>query len=131
MKLRLVLFAFAALGVSATATGRLPALAQTPPAAAQAQKPPTDAVFVEKARTAIQKYVVDNRFSGTVLVARNGKPILREGVSLANRELNIAARPETISQSARVSKRGSTQRRRSRKAGVTPSRCPKTLSRSR
>ena len=95
MKLRLTFFTLLALGVSVTAPARLPALGQTPPAT-QAQKPPTDAVFVEKARAAIQKYVADNRFSGTVLVARNGKPILREGVGIANREMNIAAKPETI-----------------------------------
>jgi D-alanyl-D-alanine carboxypeptidase len=96
MKLRLTLFTLLALGVSATAPASSPALGQAPPAATQAQKPPTDAAFVEKARAAIQKYVQENRFSGTVLVARNGKPILREGFGMANRELNVAAKPETI-----------------------------------
>ncbi|HEY7800238.1 MAG TPA: serine hydrolase [Hyphomonadaceae bacterium] len=96
MKLRLTLFTLLAFGVSSTAPASLPALSQTPPAAAQPLKPPTDAVFVEKARAAIQKHVAENRFSGTVLVARHGKPILREGFSLANRELNVAAKPETI-----------------------------------
>lgn len=36
-----------------------------------------------------------NGFSGTALVARDGKVLLRKGVGLANREWNIAATPET------------------------------------
>jgi D-alanyl-D-alanine carboxypeptidase len=96
MKLRLAFLAALALGASTLAGVHAPALAQTPATAAQPAKPPTDAVFVEKARASIQKYATDNKFSGTVLVARNGKPILREGFGLANREFNIPARPETI-----------------------------------
>lgn len=95
MKLRSALLA-AALAFAFAGPAHMAALAQTPPAAAPAAKPATDAAFVEKARAAIQKYAAENRFSGTVLVARNGKPVLREGFGLANREFNIPAKPETI-----------------------------------
>ena len=40
-------------------------------------------------------YVKQNKFSGTVLVARNGKPVFRKGYGLANREWNIPNDPQT------------------------------------
>ena len=85
----------AAFLIGASVFQALPAANAQAPAATVA-KPANDAAFVKDARAAVQKYVTDNRFTGTVLVARNGKPILREGFGPANRELNVAAKPETI-----------------------------------
>ncbi|MEQ1781518.1 MAG: serine hydrolase [Hyphomonadaceae bacterium] len=51
---------------------------------------------VAATRAAIQAYVGKNEFSGTVLVAKEGKPVFRESVGLANRELNIPNTPETV-----------------------------------
>jgi len=63
------------------------------PAKPAATKPPP---FVKDARAIVQKYVDNNQFSGTVLVAKDGKPILREGFGYANRELEVKAKPETV-----------------------------------
>jgi len=59
-----------------------------------AETPPTDAAFVAKAEAAVETYVKDGRFSGAVLVARDGKPILREGFGLADREWDVAVTPD-------------------------------------
>ncbi|MDP3496044.1 MAG: serine hydrolase [Hyphomonadaceae bacterium] len=52
--------------------------------------------FVAEARAKIEKYVADNQFSGAVLVAKDGQPVLREGFALANRELGVPVKPETV-----------------------------------
>lgn len=51
--------------------------------------------YAADAEALIEPYVADGRFSGAVLVALHGKPILREGFGLANREWDIAVTPET------------------------------------
>lgn len=51
---------------------------------------------VAATRAAVQAYVEKNRFSGTVLVAKNGVPVFREGFGLANRELNVPNTSETV-----------------------------------
>ncbi len=57
---------------------------------------PSDASrYAARAEALIKRYVDDGRFSGAVLVAVHGKPLLREGFGLANREWNIAVTPET------------------------------------
>jgi CubicO group peptidase (beta-lactamase class C family) len=63
-----------------------PAWSQTPLGAAD---------FAVKAEALIGAYVKDGRFSGSVLVARDGRPILREGFGPANREWAIADAPDT------------------------------------
>lgn len=72
----------------------------TPPApvslAPEATPAATEAPFVAEARAAIQAYVDRNEFFGTVLVAKAGKPVFREAFGLANRELNVALKPESI-----------------------------------
>lgn len=56
------------------------------PAAALAQ---ADRKFPEQAEALLKDYVRDELFTGTVLVARNGKPIFRRGYGAANREWMI------------------------------------------
>jgi len=51
--------------------------------------------FLQDAQTAIQAYAQGDVFSGAVLVAVDGQPVLRRGVGLAERELGVAATPET------------------------------------
>lgn len=50
--------------------------------------------FLRQAQSAIAAYDQAGVFSGAVLVAANGKPVLRRGVGLADRELAVAATPE-------------------------------------
>lgn len=54
--------------------------------------PPGYAAAVDEVANA---YVDAGLFSGTILVAKDGKPILRKGYGLANREWSVAATPET------------------------------------
>ena len=51
--------------------------------------------FAAKAEQFVNALVAQNQFTGTVLVAREGKPIFRKGFSFANREWDIANGPET------------------------------------
>ena len=51
--------------------------------------------FLSEAQAAIQDYARGDMFSGAVLVAVDGKPVLRQGVGLADRELGVAATPAT------------------------------------
>jgi CubicO group peptidase (beta-lactamase class C family) len=69
-------------------------LATTTAAWAQTAAPPTN--FVEQAKAIVDGYSQKDQFSGTVLVARDGEPILSQGFGLANREWNIAAKPDTV-----------------------------------
>ena len=63
-------------------------------APALAASPPDD--YAKGADGVVRAYVDPGVFSGVVLVAKDGKPILREVFSLANRELNVAATADTI-----------------------------------
>jgi hypothetical protein len=58
-------------------------------------EPPDPARYAAAADAMIKRYVDDGRFSGAVLVAVHGKPVLREGFGLANREWDIPVTPET------------------------------------
>ncbi len=55
----------------------------------------SDADLSAKVEALIQPLVKADRFSGAVLIARNGKPVFRKGFGLANREWNIPNDPET------------------------------------
>lgn len=51
--------------------------------------------YADTAATLIESYVRSDLFSGTVLVAQDGKPIFRQAYGLANREWNIPNAPDT------------------------------------
>src|SRR5258708_16483702 len=51
--------------------------------------------FAVKADQYVSAYVQQNKFIGSVLVARDGKPIFRKGYGLANREWDIPNAPNT------------------------------------
>jgi len=56
--------------------------AATAPLHAQTAVPP--ARFLERARAIVDGYVKKNQFSGSLLVARDGKPIINQGFGLAS-----------------------------------------------
>lgn len=70
--------------------------ASTAPATPVAAVAAAESAEVTATRAAIQTYVEKNQFSGTVLVARDGKPVFREGFGFANRELNVPVAPDSI-----------------------------------
>lgn len=88
------LAALFALMIGACATPAASTVAASP-AAASTVAPPEDPLAAQ-ARAIVQAYVDRNEFSGTVLVARDGKPVFREAFGLANRELNVPMTPESI-----------------------------------
>src|SRR5260370_39177682 len=51
--------------------------------------------FASQADAYISALVQQNKFSGAVLAAKNGKPLFRKGYLLANREWNIPNAPDT------------------------------------
>jgi D-alanyl-D-alanine carboxypeptidase len=51
--------------------------------------------FASQADAYISALVQQNKFSGAVLVAKDGKPLFRKGYLLANREWNIPNAPDT------------------------------------
>lgn len=84
-----------ALMVASCATS--PAVTSPAPAAPATLSPAAaEDPLVTASRAAIQAYVDRNEFSGTVLVAKGGKPVFREAFGLANRELNVPMTPESI-----------------------------------
>jgi CubicO group peptidase (beta-lactamase class C family) len=64
-------------------------------AMAWAETAPTASAFATQAEALVNTYVTDGRFSGAVLVARDGKPMLREGFGFANREWDAPSGPDT------------------------------------
>src|SRR5437588_7987449 len=65
-----------------------------PATAAERQAAPPPG-YAKAADSVAKAYADAGLFSGTILVAQDGKPILRKGYGLANREWNVAATPET------------------------------------
>src|SRR5258708_39450198 len=51
--------------------------------------------FASQADAYIRALVEQNKFSGTVLAAKDGKTLFRKGYLLANREWNIPNAPDT------------------------------------
>jgi D-alanyl-D-alanine carboxypeptidase len=72
-------------------------LALTRGAAAQSAPTPVppDATVVERVEEYLRAEAAVNGFSGTVLLARAGKPLVAKGYGLANAEWNIANTPQT------------------------------------
>ncbi len=83
----------AALFLAACASPPQPDIAQpiTPPAPVAAESPD-----VATSRAIVQAYVDRNEFSGTVLVAKDGEPVFREGFGFASRELDVPMKPEHL-----------------------------------
>lgn len=84
------------LGLATAACATPPAPAPDAPAVEAAAPTTPDQTFIANARSKIEAYVSDNRFSGAVMVAKDGQPILREGFAFANRELGVPVKPETV-----------------------------------
>jgi D-alanyl-D-alanine carboxypeptidase len=76
-------FAFAVAAVAAALI--------SPPAYAQAP-----ASFPTRADTMLRMHLKAGDFSGVVLIAAHGRPLLRRAYGLANRELSVPATPETV-----------------------------------
>ena len=88
------LVALLALTMAACATPPSTPVPASPAAVSTAA--PAEDPLADKARAIVQAYVDRNEFSGTVLVAKDGKPVFREAFGLANRELNVPLTPESI-----------------------------------
>jgi CubicO group peptidase (beta-lactamase class C family) len=58
-------------------------------------QPATDAALAAKSEAMIEPFVDADQFSGSVLVAKNGVPVLRKAFGLANREWDIKNTPDT------------------------------------
>ncbi|WP_256375909.1 serine hydrolase [Caulobacter sp. S45] len=66
-----------------------------PPSVVAASPACSNPAFLPEARSAIQAYDQGDAFSGAVLVAVDGHPVLRQGVGMADRELGVPNAPET------------------------------------
>jgi len=64
--------------------------ARTPAASQPAQQ------IVVKAEEYMNAAVRVNRFSGSILVARDGKPLISKGYGMANLELDVPNKPQTV-----------------------------------
>lgn len=84
------------LGLATAACATPPAPAQNAPAVEAAAPLNPNQAFITNARSKIEKYVSDNRFSGAVLVAKDGQVVLREGFAFANRELGVPVKADTV-----------------------------------
>ena len=62
---------------------------------ATAPAPPSDATIVERVDEYMQAEMKVNGFSGTILLARNGVPIVAKGYGMANAEWSIPNTPRT------------------------------------
>ena len=66
--------------------------------------PPTADQITAKVDEYMKAVIRVDGFSGTILVARNGQPIVNKGYGLANIELNVANTPETVFRLGSVTK---------------------------
>jgi CubicO group peptidase (beta-lactamase class C family) len=90
MRIQIGIIAALFLGACTTAPPTVPEqVAAAPTVAAGSEQ-------VTGSRAIVQGYVDKNQFSGTVLVAKDGKPVFREAFGLANRELDVAMTPESV-----------------------------------
>lgn len=65
---------------------------------------PTNKQIIEKADEYLKAAVKNDRFIGSVLIAKNGAPILNKGYGMANIELNVPNTPKTIFRTASLTK---------------------------
>ena len=65
------------------------------PARTSAASQPAQQIVV-KAEEYINAAVKVNRFSGSILVARDGKPLISRGYGMANLELDVPNKPQTV-----------------------------------
>ncbi len=68
-------------------------LLMTSPAVAAGQSCPAD--YAKQAHALVEEQAKASRFTGSVLVAKDGVPLLRESFGAANREWDIANTPDT------------------------------------
>lgn len=69
---------------------------QTAPVSPSPSASVAELPLVTETRKIAQAYADRDQFSGAILVARDGKPVFREGFGLANREWGIPNTPDTI-----------------------------------
>lgn len=65
---------------------------------------PTNKQIIAKADEYLKAAVKNDRFIGSVLIAKNGVPILNKGYGMANIELNVPNTPKTIFRTASLTK---------------------------
>ena len=65
---------------------------------------PTDKEILEKVETYMKATETVDGFSGSVLIARNGQPIVNKGYGMANIELNVPNKAETVFRLGSVTK---------------------------
>ena len=87
--MKLSMLSLRAAGLAIGATGLLAA----GPALAAGASCPAD--YTKQARALVEEHAKSNRFSGSVLVAKDGVVLLREGFGAANREWDIPNAPDT------------------------------------
>jgi CubicO group peptidase (beta-lactamase class C family) len=66
-----------------------------PPANSHAPAPKTEAELVAALEQHLNQLVKADEFSGTVLLAKNGKPVFQKAYGLASKEYNVANRTDT------------------------------------
>src|SRR6186713_2731696 len=57
---------------------------------------PTDEQIIAKANEYMAAVEKTDKFSGTILIARDGKPVVSKGYGMANYEWGIANTPQTV-----------------------------------
>ncbi len=67
-------------------------------------KLPTDNEIIEKVETYMKATEKVDGFSGSILIARNGQPVVHKGYGMANIELNVPNKPETVFRLGSVTK---------------------------
>ena len=96
-QVRLKVGTMTAVGVLVLLTGAFVLALSGAPGAqvATAPAPPSDATVVQRVEEYMQGEVRANGFSGTILLARKGAPIVAKGYGLANAEWEIPNTPRT------------------------------------
>lgn len=79
-------------------------LLTTQSVAAQVSEAPSDAQIAAKADEYMQAAVKFDQFTGSILVARDGKPVVNKGYGMANYELGVPNTPDTVFQIASLTK---------------------------
>lgn len=79
--------------------------ASPPDAGIGERKPaPSDAQIAAKADEYLRAAVAFDQFTGSILIARNGTPIVSKGYGMANYELDVPNTPDTVFQIASLTK---------------------------